>query len=83
MKETQKSKFDAHVLVCTTADHDRQGQGVHRQYKLRTVVEVTSDKGHACINDNHKHQRLKLITSVWSLVLAALIREMAAICQRI
>ena len=46
-------------------------------------IEVTSDKGHACINDSHKYQRLNLMTSVWSLVLAALIREMAAICQRI
>ena len=64
MKETQKSKFDAYVLVCTAADHDRQGQAAHRQYKLRTVVEVTSDKEHAYINDNHKCQRFKLMNSV-------------------
>ena len=30
-----------------TADHDRQGQAAHRRYKLRTVVEFASGKGHA------------------------------------
>jgi len=30
-----------------TVDHDRQGQAAHRLYKLHTVVEVASDKGHA------------------------------------
>ena len=27
-----------------TADHDRQGQAAHRQYKSRTVVEFASGK---------------------------------------
>ena len=27
-----------------TADHDRQGQAAHRQYKLRTVAGFTSGK---------------------------------------
>ena len=33
--------------VWHTADHDRQGQAAHRQYKSRTVVELASAKSHA------------------------------------
>ena len=41
MKTTQ-------VNACmATADHDRQEQSAHRRYKLRTMVEVASGKGHA------------------------------------
>ena len=36
------------VNTCmATVDHDRQGQAAHRRYKLRTIVEVASGKGHA------------------------------------
>ena len=35
------------LLVCTTAERDRQGQAAHRQYKLCMVVGVASDIGHA------------------------------------
>ena len=41
MKTTQ-------INACmATADHDRQEQSAHRRYKLRTMVEVASGKGHA------------------------------------
>ena len=49
------------VNACmATADHDRQGQAAHRQYKLHTIVEFAM----------HKRQIIQLITLVWSLAQA-------------
>ena len=38
-----------------TADHDRQGQAAHRQYKSRTVVEFASGK--SMHNRHHKREK--------------------------
>ena len=38
------TNLNAHMA---TADHDRQGQAAHRQYKSRTVIEFTSGKAYA------------------------------------
>ena len=40
------------ILVCASADHQRQA--AHRRYEL---VEVTSDKPGPCINGTHKCQK--------------------------
>jgi len=39
----------------TTADHDRQMQAAHRQYKSRTVVEFTLGKPY--IINTHKREK--------------------------
>ena len=44
LQETRSEDVNARMA---TADHDRQGQATHRRYKLRTVVEFASGKGHA------------------------------------
>ena len=40
-EERRRLKFNARMA---TADHDRQGQAAHKQYKSRTVVEFASGK---------------------------------------
>ena len=44
VKEAQGTKTTHVNPFMATADHDRQGQAAHRQYKSRTVVEFTSGK---------------------------------------
>ena len=42
----------------STADHDRQRQAAHRQYKSRTVVEFASGK--SMHNQHHKHEKFSI-----------------------
>ena len=44
VKEARGTKTTQVNARMATADHDRQGQGAHRQYKSRTVVEFASGK---------------------------------------
>ena len=44
VKEARGTKTTQVNARMATADHDRQGQAAHRQYKSRTVVEFTSGK---------------------------------------
>ena len=44
IKEAQGTKTTQVNTRMATADHDRQGQAAHRQYKSRTVVEFASGK---------------------------------------
>ena len=56
MKEargTKTTQVNAHMA---TADHDRQGQAAHRQYKSRTVVEFASGKS---MHNRHSYKREK------------------------
>ena len=43
-KEARGTKTTRVNTRMATADHDRQGQAAHRQYKSRTVVELASGK---------------------------------------
>ena len=44
MKEARGTKTTQVYARMATADHDRQGQAAHRQYKSRTVNEFASGK---------------------------------------
>ena len=55
MKEARGTKTTQLNARMATADHDRQGQAAHRQYKSCTVVEFASGK--PCIIDTHKREK--------------------------
>ena len=44
VKEAQGTKTTQVNTCMATADHDRQRQAAHRQYKSRTVIEFASGK---------------------------------------
>ena len=53
-KERRRLKFNPRMAI---ADHDRQGQATHKQYKSRAVAEFISVS--PSIIDTYKHENVK------------------------
>ena len=53
-EERRRLKFNARMAI---ADHDRQGQATHKQYKSRAVAEFISGK--SSIIDTYKRENVK------------------------
>ena len=58
-RESRETKTTQDNARMATADHDRQGQAAHTQYKSRTVVEFAQVS--PCIIDTHKRENFSLV----------------------